>query len=219
MVSGASLGNLPQIHVGGIWGCSFYDTIGFFYSLSSQIIHYLGCLHSGVLAWISSPKKVSFSFVYVHSSSSQSSLAVPGASSVLQGDAGPAAVALANLCSLVTNPTPCPVCARSAQPWGAAPLGNHFCLTTHTWHKEPTCRNASLGFWRGVSLMQNCSELVGCLGWKSSLWKSSLHFLPCAQGFGGSVSGFPGLSLPTSTGLLCSCSCCHLAQQALSLLF
>lgn len=51
-------------------------TLSFFYSLGSQITRYLGCLHSGVLAWISSPKKVSFSFVYVHSSYSQSSLAV-----------------------------------------------------------------------------------------------------------------------------------------------
>lgn len=51
-------------------------TLSFFYSFGSQITRYLGCLHSGVLAWISSPKKVSFSFVYVHSSYSQSSLAV-----------------------------------------------------------------------------------------------------------------------------------------------
>lgn len=47
-----------------------------FYSLSSQITCYLGCLHSGVLAWISSPRKMSFSFVSVQSSYSQSLLAV-----------------------------------------------------------------------------------------------------------------------------------------------
>lgn len=53
-------------------------TLSFFYSLGSQTARYLGCLRSGVLAWISSPKKVSLSFVYVHSNYSQSSLAVTG---------------------------------------------------------------------------------------------------------------------------------------------
>lgn len=57
-------------------------TLSFFYSFSSQITHYLGCLHSGVLAWINSPKKVSFSFVYVQSSYSQSSLDVTNGKSL-----------------------------------------------------------------------------------------------------------------------------------------
>lgn len=142
--------------------------LSFVYSPSNQITPHLGCLHSGVLACISSPMKMSFSFVYVQSSYPQSRLAVTDGESLCYR------VMLTQLWWLwhtpvlalmvEDKPTPCPVCAGSAQPWGAAPLESHFSFWSHTKDEELPCGYRSLGHQRAASLVQNCSEPLG-LSW------------------------------------------------------
>lgn len=98
---------------------------------------------------------------------------VPGASSVLQGDADPAAVALPDPCAGPDGWGQIHLSVLSVpglpSPGDLQPLESHPCLAPHTWDKEATSRYSSLRYWGGAELLQNCPEHVGSRGWSGPM--------------------------------------------------
>lgn len=147
---------------------------------------------------------------------------------MLQGDADPAAVALAHPCVSPDNwgqthslSCLCRVCPAL----GSCTSESHFSFWSHTKNEELPCTYCSLGHQRAASLVQSCSEPLGWPGWLSptEIFRFFLRLLPSTQGFKGlspQISLFPLFAnnhtaavflllstLPPGTaGIIASCS-------------